>query len=121
LLLVSGGLLKRGKEIILDLKKYNINLSLYSCPLIKPVNRELVSLIKKYKNLYTLEEHTIIGGFGSTVANIIVDNNIKKTKLIKFALPDKYLHISGTMDHLLNESGLSTDEIVRKIRKDFKN
>lgn len=114
LLLVSGGLLRRGKEIIQGLKKYNINLSLYSCPLVKPVSKELISIIKENENAYTLEEHTVIGGFGSTVANIIIDNNLK-TKLIKFALPDKYLHISGTMDYLLDQSELGVENIVKRI------
>lgn len=119
LLLVSGGLLKRAIEIITFLKKYNINLTLYSCPLIKPVSKEFPLIIKKFDNVFTLEEHSIIGGFGSTIANLIVDNNLK-TKLIKFALPDKYLHISGTMDHLLDESGLSVKKVVGKIKKSLK-
>lgn len=119
LLLVSGGLLKRAKEIVTSLKKYNINLTLYSCPLIKPISQELLLILKKYNNVLTLEEHSIIGGFGSIIANLIVDNNLK-TKLIKFALPDEYLHISGTMDYLLDKSGLSVEGVVGKIKKSIK-
>lgn len=119
LLLVTGGLLNRAKQIVESLNKININLSLYSCPLIKPISRELLSITKKFNYAFTLEEHSIIGGFGSSIANLIVDNNLK-TKLIKFALPDKYLHISGTMDHLLNESSLSVKEVVSKIKKSLR-
>jgi len=119
LLLVSGGLLDRAIKIINVLKKENINLTLYSCPLLKPINQDLLLILKKFNNIFTLEEHSIVGGFGSTIANLIVDNNLK-TKLIKFALPDKYLHISGTMDYLLNKSGLSIDEVVDKIKKNLK-
>ncbi|MFA5770733.1 MAG: transketolase C-terminal domain-containing protein [Patescibacteria group bacterium] len=119
LLLVTGGLLSRAKQIVESLNKIDINLALYSCPLIKPISPKLLSIIKKFNYVFTLEEHSIIGGFGSTIANLIVDNNLK-TKLIKFALPDKYLHISGTMDHLLDESGLSVKEVVGKIKKSLK-
>ena len=116
LFLVSGGLLSRAKQVITSLKKQNINITLYSCPLIKPINNNLVSIMSKYTKIFTLEEHSIVGGFGSTIANLIVDNNLK-AKLIKFALHDKYLHVIGTMDYLLDESGLSINVMVDKIRK----
>lgn len=116
LFLVSGGLLNRAKQIVASLKKYNINLTLYSCPLIKPINNNLVSIMSDFSNIFILEEHSIIGGFGSTIANLIIDNNLK-VRLIKFALPDKYLHVSGSMDYLLDQSGLGIDSIVNKIKK----
>jgi len=116
LFLVIGGLLNRAKEVTASLKKYNINLNLYSCPLVKPTSRALITLLKANKKIFTLEEHTIIGGFGSTIANLIIDNNLK-VRLTKFALPDKYLHVSGSMDYLLDQSGLGIDSIVNKIKK----
>ena len=118
LFLVSGGLLQRSKKITTSLKKYGINLSLYSCPLIKPMSTDIVLLMSKFKKVFTLEEHSIIGGFGSIIANLIVDNDLK-IKLTKFALPDKYLHVSGTIDYLLDRSGLSIESITTKIKKIF--
>lgn len=119
LLLVSGGLLDRAIQIIAFLKEESINLTLYSCPLIKPINNNLISTISKFSNIFTLEEHTVIGGFGSTIANLIIDNNIK-AKLTKFALPDDYLHVAGTIDYLLDESGLSVEGVVGKIKKSIR-
>lgn len=116
LLLVSGGLLDRAIQIVASLKKENINLTLYSCPLIKPMSADIILLMSKFKKVFTLEEHSIIGGFGSIIANLIIDNNIK-AKLTKFALPDDYLHVAGTIDYLLDESGLGVGEIVGKIKK----
>ena len=118
LLLVSGGLIKRAKEIVNALKKQNIDLSLYSCPLVKPVNRELLLILKKYKYAFTLEEHSVIGGFGSTIANLIIDNDIK-IRLTKLAFPDKYLHVSGSMEYLLDQSGLKVEDIVKTIKNYF--
>jgi transketolase len=115
LFLVSGGLIDRANQIIGMLNKEKINLSLYSCPLIKPMNKEMISILKKYKYVFSLEEHSVIGGFGSTIANLIIDNSLQ-TKLTKFALPDKYLHISGTMGYLLDKSGLSVKGIVKIIK-----
>jgi len=119
LLLVSGGLLDRAIQIIAFLKEESINLTLYSCPLIKPINNNLISTISKFSNIFTLEEHTVIGGVGSTIANLIIDNNIK-AKLTKFALPDDYLHVAGTIDYLLDESGLSVEGVVGKIKKSIR-
>lgn len=115
LLMVSGGLLERAKLVVKNLKKKGINIALYSCPLIKPINvKQTISLMSKFKYIFTLEEHSIIGGFGSTIANIIIENHIL-VKLNKFALPDEYLHIAGSIDHLLDKSGLSIDMITDKI------
>lgn len=117
LLMVSGGLLERATLIVKTLKKIGINIELYSCPLIKPINEKLIiSLVSKFKNIFTLEEHSIIGGFGSTIANLLVEHNIH-VRLVKFALPDSYLHISGSIDYLLDKSGLGIDEITHKIAK----
>jgi len=116
LFLVSGGLLSRAIEIVDHLKKENINLTLYSCPLIKPIPQGLLLIMKKYSNIFTMEEHSIIGGFGNIIVNLIVDNNLS-SKLTKFALPDKYLHVAGTMDYLLDKSGLSTKEIIKTIKQ----
>ena len=116
LLLVSGGLLERTKQILTSLKNYRINLALYSCPLIKPMSTDIILLMSKFKNVFTLEEHSVIGGFGSLVANLITNNDLK-IKLTKFALPDEYLHVSGTIDYLLDQSGLSLDSITSKIKK----
>ena len=115
LLLVSGGLLERAIKTVDSLNKENIYLTLYSCPLIKPINKNLISIMSKFSNIFTLEEHSIIGGFGSLVANLIIDNNFK-VKLTKFALLDDYLHVVGTMDYLLDKSGLSIETIVKKIK-----
>lgn len=117
LLMVSGGLLERATLIVKNLKKLGINIELYSCPLIKPINEKfIISLISKFKSIFTLEEHSIIGGFGSTIANLLVEHNIR-VRLVKFALPDRYLHVSGSMDYLLNKSGLGIDEVTHKIAK----
>lgn len=117
LLMVSGGLLERAKIIVDNLKSLGITIELYSCPLIKPLDeKSIISIITKFNHTFTLEEHSIIGGFGSTIANLITENNIP-TKLVKFALPDAYIHISGSIDHLLNKSGLSIEEVTGKIAK----
>lgn len=121
LLMVSGGLLERATLIVKNLAKFGVNMELYSCPLIKPINKKsIISLISKFDHIFTLEEHSIIGGFGSTMANIIVDNNIH-VRLVKFALPDGYLHISGSIDYLLDRSGLGIDMITSKIKELIKN
>lgn len=118
LFLVSGGLLSRAKIVIEALKKYNIHLELYSCPMVKPNSSKLVSIISKFTKIFTLEEHTVIGGFGSTIANLIVDNNLM-VSLKKFAFPDKCLHVSGSMDYLHDQSGLSINTMVNDINKLF--
>ena len=118
LFLVTGGLLNRAIKVVETLKGENICLDLYSCPLIKPIPQDLILLMKKHNNVFTMEEHSIIGGFGSTIANLIIDNDIK-IRLTKLAFPDKYLHVSGSMEYLLDQSGLKVEDIVKTIKNYF--
>ena len=54
---------------------------------IKPLDDSLIiKTIKSSKLVVTLEEHTIIGGLGSAVCEVIVDNQLQKKPLIRIGL-----------------------------------
>ena len=46
---------------------------------IKPLNEKyIIRILKNYKNIITVEDHSIIGGLGSIIAEIIAKNNLNK-------------------------------------------
>lgn len=114
-ILVSGSLLPLGKEIVRSLKKKKIEASLISFPTFKPIDKELI--LKEAKNtgrIFTLEEHSVIGGLGSSVAEILAESNINP-KFFRFGAPDKFTDITGSQIFLLDYNGLSKDSIVSSI------
>ena len=46
---------------------------------IKPVNEQhVLRMLKNYKNIITVEDHSIIGGIGSIISEIIAKNGLSK-------------------------------------------
>lgn len=115
-LFISGGLLKMGLEIKKYLLKQNINLSVYSVPIVKPLNSNIIiDEIKKTHNIFTLEEHSILGGLGTAVSEIISENSLN-TVFYKFGFPDKYTSITGSLEFLLDYNGISVEKISKIIK-----
>ena len=68
------------------LQNKNIRCSVYSVPCIKPIDdKKIIELSKKSKLLITMEEHNIIGGLGSSVAEVI-SQTPSHAPLIRFGL-----------------------------------
>ena len=67
--------------------------------------------------IITIEEHNIIGGLGSAVSEIIVqdESNIKQ---IFMGVKDNYL-ISGDYETILNKTGLNEDQIFKEVKNNI--
>ena len=80
---------------------------------IKPIDEELIiKAAQKTKRIFTVEEHSVIGGLGSAVADILSENC--PTKLTKIGIKDTYGH-SGTAKALLHEYGLDAEGIANTV------
>lgn len=112
---VSGSLLPLAEKIHTLLTTQNIHASLISLPTIKPIDKNLICQeAKKTHNVFTIEEHSIIGGLGSAVAEILAEENIQ-TVFHRFGAQDSFTNITGTYEYLLNYNNLSERIIVGKI------
>lgn len=115
-LLVSGGLLKTAFELVRELKKKNIHLSLYSVPVVSPFNTK--QFVERVKNLpiFTLEEHSVVGGLGTIVSEAVVDLRMRNT-VTKFGLEHKFIHVTGSIDYLLKTNGIDPQKIGKAIER----
>lgn len=78
---------------------------------IKPIDKEIIiESAKKTGLVLTVEEHSVIGGLGSAVADVLVENI--PTKLIKIGVNDEYGY-SGPAVDLLKKFGLSSENIIK--------
>lgn len=93
----------------------NMDISLYSCPFVKPINKkQLKDIAFRYKKIITIEEHQASAGFGSAILEIYNDlyqnNEIESFPDIKrIAIPDKFYSISGSQDYLREQADLRID------------
>ncbi len=107
--LTTGSMLAYAADHV---RQHRLNWSLYSVPVIKPMDIiSLATIAKKYPQLITMEEHQHSGGFGSAVLESL--NDIRNRQLIDFmpslkivGIPDKFIGYAGTQEFLRKEAGL---------------
>lgn len=91
------------------LKADGINARVVNIHTIKPIDKELISKCAEETGLIvTAEEHSVIGGLGSTVAEVVTESC--PVPVIKIGVNDVFGH-SGPAVDLLKEFGLSAENI----------
>lgn len=79
------------QEIIQQLKSENINVGHIDMIFAKPIDSELLKkTLEKYPAIITIEEGTLIGGFGSAIADYILDNGYL-TQIKRLGIPDQFI------------------------------
>ena len=116
-ILSTGAITKEAMDAVKELKKENINVSLYSFPTIKPLDEELlINLSKKFNKIITLEEHQIYGGFGSSIADAITDNDLN-IKLYRLGMKDEFTSVVGSTEYLRHYYEMDKDAIIAKVKE----
>lgn len=116
-LFASGGILETALKVQQYLKTKKIKLALYSVPTVKPLNKKIIlDIVRKKKYIFTLEEHNIIGGLGSAIAELLAESKTQHT-LKRLGVSDRYTHVTGSIDYLLDLNGLSPKKISAQILK----
>lgn len=96
------------------LKKSGADIGIYSVPVIKPIDTESVlEIVKQAKYVFTVEEHNIIGGLGSAIAEILAENRV--SCFFKRIGLEGYSHIVGSLEYLRKQYGLDGESIARQI------
>ena len=86
---------------------------------IKPIDEELiVRMAKTHDLIVSCEEHSVIGGLGSAIAEVLVKQEPKK--MIMIGMQDCFGE-SGTPDALLEKYNLNAQAVAERIEKAWKN
>ncbi|HEY0735995.1 MAG TPA: transketolase C-terminal domain-containing protein [Herpetosiphonaceae bacterium] len=82
---------------------------------LKPFNDPLVleALAQPRYGVITMENHSIVGGLGTAVAEVMAENGIAR-KLVRIGLKDTYAH-GASRDYLMREYGLDALALVRQV------
>jgi transketolase len=110
-----GYMLGRSLEVCKKLNSVGVSTELYDMWKTKPVDKTFVkNNLCKYNYIITIEEQTLSGGFGSILCEALADLNVQKP-LLRLGLKDMYMLENGSRDYLIDKSGLSVNEIYKKI------
>ena len=114
-IIACGIMVAKALEAYEKLKEKKISARIINMSTIKPIDENLIlESAQKTKAIITAEEHTTMGGLGSAVAEVIVEN---------FPVPMKILGIknefgeSGKPEELLKRFGLTSDDIVKAVEE----
>ncbi len=98
-----------------ELEKSGINIRVIDIHTIKPIDKEIIiKCAKETKKLISIEEHSIIGGLGTAISEVLVENY--PAKLVRIGIKDCFGK-SGKAQELLEYFGLTSKEIIEEVKK----
>ncbi len=116
--LVTGPIVTQALEVAEQLDAEGVSVRVMTCPVVKPLNAGAIHAAAEGTcGIVTLEEHTVLGGFGSAVLEGFALNGWR-TPILPLGLEDKATHIIGGQEWIRERAGLSTDH-VRSSVTDF--
>ena len=93
-----------------ELAKKNINIRVVDIHTIKPIDKEIIiKCAKETKRLISIEDHNIIGGLGSSIAEVLTEEY--PAKLTKLGIKDTFGK-SGKAEELMEYFGITAKNII---------
>lgn len=100
-----------------ELKNQGHNPVVYTFPTVKPIDKDTIeSICREFELVVTVEEHNVVGGFGSAVAEVMAEMSEKKARLLRIGLNDEYSIRVGNQKYLRTQYGMDCKSIVEKIK-----
>jgi transketolase len=115
-LLSTGNMLPEVIEAAHKLKEKGISAQVVSFHTVKPLDQAcLEDAFGRFKLVATIEEHSLIGGFGAAVSEWLADSETRPRKFLRFGTPDAFFKKSGEQEYAREMLGLSAHQIADKI------
>ncbi|GAB6168684.1 transketolase family protein [Clostridium carnis] len=112
--IATGMMVQKAIEASKELETEGISVRVINMSTIKPIDREIIiKAAKETKAIITAEEHSIIGGLGAMVSQVVCTECPTRVKMI--GIKDTFGE-SGTPDELMKKYGLTTEEIIKEVK-----
>ena len=112
-IIATGVVVSEAIKAMEELKKQGINVRVIDMHTIKPIDRELIiKCAKETQKIITVEDHSIIGGLGSSVCEVLSDE--LPTKVIRMGINDVFGR-SGNAEELIRYYKIDSTAIVNKV------
>ncbi len=95
-----------------ELKEKGINIRVVDMLSIKPIDKEMIiKSAKETKKLVSIEDHNIIGGLGSAISEVLIEEY--PTKLIRLGIKDTFGR-SGKAEELMKYYGITSEDVIKE-------
>jgi len=114
LVVTTGITLKNALDAATSLSKQGLEAAVLHVPTIKPLDTEaILEYAVKVPVVVTIEEHTVIGGLGSAVAEVIAEANFNPAKRFRrIGIPDVFPDQYGSQASLMERYSITTENLV---------
>jgi transketolase len=117
-IIATGTMVSKALEAAENLDEEGCDARVINMPTIKPLDTDIIiKVAKETKGIVTVEEHSIVGGLGSAVAETVVCNEVVPMEFV--AVRDKFGQ-SGDTEELYELYGLTPRNIVESAKKVLK-
>lgn len=117
-LISTGGQLRNTVAAADRLRDEGIAARVLSMHTVKPLDIPAVhAAARETPAIFTVEEHNIVGGLGSAVAEALMEADVRPDHFRRIGLPDCFSTLIGDQDYLLAEYGLDADGIAAAVRE----
>ena len=100
------------------LQNEGISIAFCTFPTIKPIDKKLIKkFATKCSLILTVEEHNIIGGFGSAVAEVLAQLKNKKAVLKMIGLNDEFSSAVGDQSYLREYYHMTEKDIIEAVKR----
>lgn len=118
-ILCSGLVTKVALAAQVELEQQNVSVKVVSFHTIKPLNTEyLQQIVETFDHIVTIEEHALIGGFGSAVIEYFNDSGTQ-VQVKRFGIPDTFFDKLSGQEQGWQAAGLTVENVVAGIKQWF--
>jgi transketolase len=109
----TGGMLETVVNVSKILARKGLATRVLSMHTLKPLDEHAVlSAARETGAIFTVEEHSIIGGLGSAVAEILAEAGIQNLIFKRIALPSTFACRAGSQEYLREQNNLSSESLI---------
>jgi len=114
-IIATSTMVGRAIEIGQELTVKGISCEIISMHTIKPIDIDLVlKSVKKTRRMVSLEEHSVIGGLGSAISEILAESGLSVV-FRRLAVPDHFTKAIGLQEYMREQNGLGKKQIIKII------
>jgi transketolase len=115
-LISTGGLLEMAVGVAERLAAQRVQARVLSMHTLKPLDADaVVSAARETGAIVTLEEHSVIGGLGGAVAEVLAESETARVPFKRIGLASAFATHVGSQEYLRARHAISTEEILRSV------
>jgi 1-deoxy-D-xylulose-5-phosphate synthase len=109
-----GALLPLAQQLAAELRQQGFSAAVINPRFVKPLDRDLLAeYARRVGVIVTLEDHVLMGGFGSAVLEALSEMQIE-VPVVRIGWPDRFIE-HGKVDQLRAKYGISVEAALEKL------